>query len=51
MSEQLTLFQTTHAQLQFTEQYWPLFGLKELVPIILDYQRMKIRQKVEDWIM
>ncbi|KII88333.1 hypothetical protein PLICRDRAFT_175932 [Plicaturopsis crispa FD-325 SS-3] len=26
-------------QLQFSETYWPDFGLREFVPIILDYQR------------
>lgn len=41
------LWQCTHAQLQFTKRYWPLFGLRELVPIVLDYQRMIMRQWLE----
>ncbi|UZJ54636.1 hypothetical protein CBS101457_003956 [Exobasidium rhododendri] len=42
------LWQSTNSQLQFTQRYWPLFGLRELVPIILDYQRMKIRDWLEE---
>ena len=40
--------QCTNSQLQFTQRYWPLFGLRELVPIILDYQRMKMRAWLEE---
>lgn len=43
------LWQCTHAQLQFTKRYWPLFGLRELVPIVLDYQRMVMRQWLEQF--
>ncbi|WFC98525.1 ditrans,polycis-polyprenyl diphosphate synthase [(2E,6E)-farnesydiphosphate specific] [Malassezia yamatoensis] len=28
-----------HTQLHFVQQYWPLFGAREFVPILLQYQR------------
>ncbi|PKI85427.1 ditrans,polycis-polyprenyl diphosphate synthase [(2E,6E)-farnesydiphosphate specific] [Malassezia vespertilionis] len=31
-----------HTQLHFVDQYWPMFGAKELIPILLQYQRCKI---------
>jgi ditrans,polycis-polyprenyl diphosphate synthase len=44
------LWQCGEAQLQFTKRYWPLFGLRELIPIMLDYQQMTIRKRMESWL-
>ncbi|PWN97355.1 Di-trans-poly-cis-decaprenylcistransferase [Tilletiopsis washingtonensis] len=38
-----------HTHLHFTKRYWPLFGLRELVPIILDYQRAEFRRQLWEW--
>ncbi|CEH16844.1 Cis-prenyltransferase [Ceraceosorus bombacis] len=35
--------------LHFTARYWPLFGLRELIPIILDYQRAEWRRRLMSW--
>lgn len=29
-------------QLHFVQQYWPLFGARELIPILLEYQRARL---------
>lgn len=32
-------------QLHFVQQYWPLFGARELIPILLQYQRERLWRK------
>ncbi|TEB39390.1 dehydrodolichyl diphosphate synthetase [Coprinellus micaceus] len=34
-------------QIQYTDTYWPDFGLRELVPILLDYQRREWRKQIQ----
>ncbi len=33
-------------QLQFSSAYWPDFGLFDFIPVILDYQRKKMTQRL-----
>ncbi|KAN0060871.1 cis-prenyltransferase [Thecaphora frezii] len=36
-------------QLHFVDKYWPQFGLVDMVPIILDWQRSQIANQVQAW--
>ena len=31
-----------HTQLHFVDQFWPMFGVRDLIPILLQYQRFRL---------